>query len=324
MNDMNLFDKLKAYLTKEFIGLSDKRDEMLYEKVRLEVEKQREEHQLFQSKADVIEIKKLFSPLDDDVFNEDDFHSHHDDIIMQKIQKIEKDISVMDDSMEEIKEYICFIQKLETSDKEDELSVFEEENSESKESGEILEGKAEPEEVIEEESGSEETEEIPEEIAGSEETEEVIEEKSESEEPEEVIEESESEETEEVIEEESGSEEMEELSEDDELYSWSEDEDFSACSKILEKALEAVQEKYPDIEILTDFEEIEMEADREFYEYFISLLSGTISVSSEKSEIDSVIIEGERRENKIIISLQLLLDDEKIDQYSYQYEINLK
>ena len=50
MIDETLYEELKEYLTKEFMSLSGKKDEVLCEKLRLEVEQKQEEQQLFGNK----------------------------------------------------------------------------------------------------------------------------------------------------------------------------------------------------------------------------------------------------------------------------------
>jgi hypothetical protein len=118
MIDKTLFHDLKNYLTKEFLNLSKKKDEKLAEKVTLEMKKKREEQQLFDYK-DTEQIKRLFSPLEDEIFEIENSNSYKNDKILQKIQEIENEIIQMEESMEKIKSYLSFIGTLETSSLEE-------------------------------------------------------------------------------------------------------------------------------------------------------------------------------------------------------------
>ena len=238
MDELNLFDKLKKYLTKEFMELSDEKDEMLYEKVRLEVEKQQDEHQLFNN-GDVMDIKKLFSPLDDEIFTDEDNRSHRNDIILHKLQNIEKNLETLDNSMTEIKEFIGFIQSLEKKS---------EENQKSGTTG----------------------------FSGNFE------------------------------------------------ISWLDRSEGTDFDTKLYQTVRFLEKQYPETEFLLDFDKEHPEPEEQLSYYIIYVLFSTISVSIETAEIDTVIIEGKTENKQISISLQMLLDDETIDQYSYQYEINLK
>lgn len=122
MIDPTLFDEIKKYFTKEFINLSAKKDEKLEQKVQLEVERKQEEDQLFHQK-DTVRIKKLFSPLEEDIFEKEDFHSLKTQKNLQKIQNIENEIVSMEKSMEDIKKYLCFIQLLENEQKKEKENV---------------------------------------------------------------------------------------------------------------------------------------------------------------------------------------------------------
>lgn len=251
MVDVTLFDKLKKYLTTEFMELSKQKDEILCEKVRLEVEKKQDEHQLFENK-DAVRIKRLFSPLDDEVFVREDFNTYQNNKIKQKIQNIETKLNQMESSMEDIKEYLCFVQMLENIHvlpKKEEVS-----KEEQQEKGKIAKWHQ-----------------------GSETSISCVE------------------------------------------------QDFSpGLSQVLRDTITFLQERYPDTELLLDFEDHQIRTEEELNRYFVRILTYTISASIEAAQIDTVIIEGKVTDHKIIVSLQMLLDDQVMDQYSYQYEIDLK
>ena len=124
MIDETLYEELKEYLTKEFMSLSGKKDEVLCEKLRLEVEQKQEEQQLFGNK-DSERIKRLFSPFDDELFQEEDFNSYQNNKKLQKIQLLEEDLSNMSQKMEQIKKYLCFVQLLENEKKKENLTEEE-------------------------------------------------------------------------------------------------------------------------------------------------------------------------------------------------------
>lgn len=221
MIDVTLFDELKKYLTTEFMDLSRQKDEMLCEKVSLEVEQQQEDYPLFDNK-DALRIKRLFSPLDDDIF-EEELDSIQNDKTLQKIQNIENDLQIMELTMQDIKKYLCFVQMLENDVKKE-----------------------------------------------------------------------------------------------------NKPEVSSNIRKMLEEAVEFLQAQYPDTEILLDFDDAGELTAESLNDYFIRILTYTISASIEAVRVDSVIIEGNVAEGRLYISLQLLFEDEIVDQCSYQYEITLK
>lgn len=246
MIDVTLFDELKKYLTKEFMDLSRQKDEMLCEKVSLEVEKQQEDYPLFQNK-DALRIKRLFSPLDDDIF-EEELDSFQNDKILQKLQNIENNLQIMEDSMGDIKKYLCFVQMLENDlTKQNEPEVAEQPDTE--EESLVIENDAKLEEIP---------------------------------------------------------------------------ESSPNIRKMLEEAAEFLQAQYPNTEILLDFEDNDQPTKESLNDYFIRILTYTISASIEGANVDTVIIEGNVSEEKLFISLQMLLEDEIVDQCSYQYEIILK
>jgi hypothetical protein len=230
MIDKTILHDLKDYLTKEFLNLSKNKDEKLAEKVTLEMKKKREEQQLFDYR-NTEQIKRLFSPLEEEIFETENSNFNKNDKILQKIQEIENETIQMEESMEQIKSYLSFIGSLEKSSLEESKKTEEEK-------------------------------------------------------------------TEKIVE--------------------------QSLEEALKKMTENLQKKYIETEILLDFDEKEIIEDGRFNTYFTEMLSQTIEKSFKQSKVDAVILEGKTENKKIIISLQMLLGENKIDQYSFQYEVILK
>jgi hypothetical protein len=230
MIDKTILHDLKDYLTKEFLNLSKNKDEKLAEKVTLEMKKKREEQQLFDYR-NTEQIKRLFSPLEEEIFETENSNFNKNDKILQKIQEIENETIQMEESMEQIKSYLSFIGSLEKSSLEESKRTEEEK-------------------------------------------------------------------TEKIVE--------------------------QSLEEALKKMTENLQKKYIETEILLDFDEKEIIEDGRFNTYFTEMLSQTIEKSFKQSKVDAVILEGKTENKKIIISLQMLLGENKIDQYSFQYEVMLK
>jgi hypothetical protein len=229
MIDKNLLHDLKDYLTKEFLNLSKNKDEKLAEKVTLEMKKKREEQQLFDYR-NTEQIKRLFSPLEEEIFEIENSNSYKNDKILQKIQEIKNEIIQMEESMEQIKSYLSFIGRLEKSSLEESKRIEEE-----------------SEKIVEQ-----------------------------------------------------------------------------SLEEALKKMTENLQKKYSETEILLDFDGKDIIEDGRFNTYFTEMLSQTIEKSFKQSKVDAVILEGKTENEKMTISLQMLLGENKIDQYSYQYEVMLK
>lgn len=112
------FFKLKEYLKNEYLRMSDEKDEILREKVQLEVERDQEESPLF-SEKDKNQIKRLFSPLSDEVFHSVFQEDKNESKISKKIDELENIVNKYTDSMNEIKGYISFVQSLEKEELDD-------------------------------------------------------------------------------------------------------------------------------------------------------------------------------------------------------------
>ena len=94
------FFKLKEYLKNEYLRMSDEKDEILREKVQLEVERDREESPLF-SEKDKNQIKRLFSPLSDEAFHSVFQEDKNESKISKKIdylREINLDFVVLEDT----------------------------------------------------------------------------------------------------------------------------------------------------------------------------------------------------------------------------------
>lgn len=158
MKEEILYKKLKSYLTKEYMRLSNEKDAIIGEKVQLEVEKEKEEHPLFEKK-DTEKIRRMFSPLSDEIYESICSLNDKNNEASKKITELENNSSNLDFSMEEMKEYISFIQKLETKWQEEQSSFVEKELFFDKEDDSVEEiEEYEESESIEEEDSNDATE----------------------------------------------------------------------------------------------------------------------------------------------------------------------
>ena len=89
--------------------------------------------------------------------------------------------------------------------------------------------------------------------------------------------------------------------------------------EMLLTVVEFLQSQYENIEFLTDFDEGDMITSAEFNGNLIRILTYTISSTVETVEMDSVIIDVKRSEEKINITLYMLLEDEVLDYYTYDF-----
>lgn len=298
MVDITLFEELKKYLTKEFMSLSRKKDEKLAEKMMLEAERQQKEQQLFDN-MDTSRIKRLFSPLDDDIFEKEDFGSYRNNKILQNIQKIENEVDEMELSMGDIKKYLCFIQMLENNNRLDQSKKLDEAGQQEDDS-EICMIQSQKEEDSIQSNHRITTDTGGNDISGDQD----------------CVSDSEGAEVREP-DEDNRNPEKKELGK--------EKKDISPNMKAtLEDTAAFLQERYPNTEILLDFDDHSILTGKGLNRYFIRVLTYTISASIEASNVDTVILEGEISNGKVILSLQMLLDNNVVDQYSYQYEILLK
>lgn len=299
MIDITLFEELKNYLTKEFMSLSRRKDEKLAEKMMLEVERQQKEQQLFDN-MDTSRIKRLFSPLDDDIFEKEDFGSYRNNKILQNIQKIENEVDEMDLSMEDIKKYLCFIQMLENNSRTDQ----------NKESDEAKQQENDSEICMLQDDKEEDSIQGNHKIAAETMSDSDISGEEDNEPDHEILEERESDEKNRTLEKEESGKEKKDISPN--------------IKATLEDTAAFLQERYPNTEILLDFDDHGIITGKGLNRYFIRILTYTISASIEASNVDTVILEGEIMNGKVVLSLQMLLENHIVDQYSYRYEILLK
>jgi hypothetical protein len=98
--------------------------------------------------------------------------------------------------------------------------------------------------------------------------------------------------------------------------------DFGISDDLKEMLLSVVsflENQYKHIEFLTDFDEGSMITSTEFNSNLIRILTYTISSTIESLEMDSVIIDVKHIEEKINITLYMLLEDEVLDYYTYDF-----
>lgn len=109
MKDVAMLEKLKDYFTKEYMRLSEEKDNLLSQKIRLETE-EKNQKDLFYDRNLVEKRKRLFSPFDGILFELAHKEREEDHKNSDKIQKLEKNVNQIEDSIQEIKDYIQFIQ----------------------------------------------------------------------------------------------------------------------------------------------------------------------------------------------------------------------
>ena len=98
--------------------------------------------------------------------------------------------------------------------------------------------------------------------------------------------------------------------------------DFGVSDDLKEMLLaviEFLESQYSHIEFLTDFDEGDMLTSTEFNSNLIRILTYTISSTIESTQMDSVILDVKHVEEKISITLYMLLEDEVLDYYTYDF-----
>lgn len=105
------FLQLKEYLTKEYMKMSEEKDDIISKKVQLEVERDKEENPLF-SKKGTEEIRRMFSPLSDDIFC-NPYNETKKSELCKKIEILENNVNDINVSLDEIKKYISFVKSME-------------------------------------------------------------------------------------------------------------------------------------------------------------------------------------------------------------------
>lgn len=213
VKDVIMFEKLREYLTKEYMRLSDEKEEILSEKIRLEAE-QSKIRDFFFNRKEIMERKRLFYPFQNTVYLKEEIDEEKEN--NSKINKLEINVNNINRSMEELKEYITFIQSM-VKEKADHFGV---------------------------------------------------------------------------------SNDLKEM-----IYA----------------VVSFLESQYNHIEFLTDFDEGDMITSEEFNGNLIRILTYTISSTIESSSMDSVIIDVKHLEDKINITLYMLLEDEVLDYYTYDF-----
>lgn len=215
MKDVVMFEKLRNYLTKEYMRLSEEKEDLLSQKLRLETEEKKVKD-LFYNKKKIEKRRRMFSPLDDILFDFARKEKEEESENSVKINELENNVNTISSDLEEIKGYITFIQSM--------------------------------------------------------------------------------------------------VKEKEETFGVSDD-----LKEMLLTVVEFLQSQYENIEFLTDFDEGDMITSAEFNGNLIRILTYTISSTVETVEMDSVIIDVKRSEEKINITLYMLLEDEVLDYYTYDF-----
>ena len=215
MKDVVMFEKLRNYLTKEYMRLSEEKEDLLSQKLRLETEEKKVKD-LFYNKKKIEKRRRMFSPLDDILFDFARKEKEEESENSVKINELENNVNTISSDLEEIKGYITFIQSM--------------------------------------------------------------------------------------------------VKEKEETFGVSDD-----LKEMLLTVVEFLQAQYANIEFLTDFDEGDMITSAEFNGNLIRILTYTISSTVETVEMDSVIIDVKRSEEKINITLYMLLEDEVLDYYTYDF-----
>ena len=90
---------------------------------------------------------------------------------------------------------------------------------------------------------------------------------------------------------------------------------------MLFSTLEFLKGQYEHVEFLMDMMEEPIYSDSSFNHNLVRILTYTISSTIESKNIDTVILEVKKEENRILVILQLLVNDEILDQYDYQFSL---
>lgn len=213
MKDVMMFEKLREYLTKEYMRLSDEKEEILSQKLRLETEELKNKDLFFNRKL-MEERKALFYPFKNTIYLNMEKDEENEN--SSKIQKMEINVNNISKDIQEIKEYITFIQSM-VKEKEADFGVSDD------------------------------------------------------------------------------------------------------LKEMLLAVIEFLESQYSHIEFLTDFDEGDMITSTEFNGNLIRILTYTISSTIESTQMDSVILDVKHVEEKISITLYMLLEDEVLDYYTYDF-----
>lgn len=250
MKDEMLYEKLKTYLTKEYMKLSDEKDTILEEKIQLETKREKEEKPLFEKK-DLDKIRLMFSPLAEELQLLEGTSSEKENENSRKITKLEEKLNSCDFSMEELKSLLSFVQQLEAKEtaveEESELPMLE----------------TNIEELNFEESGEQE------EISFE------------------------------------NSEEIENLEETE-----------NDITEMIFDTAEFLEQQYPDIQFVVDFDDDDYEIDYETGANMVRILTYALSSTIESIKINSVEIEIKKEEENLLLSIKMLYNDKVLSQHT--------
>lgn len=286
------FEQLKAYLTREYMKLSDERDRVVEEKIQLETKREREEKPLF-AKKDLDKIKRLFSPLSDEIYENGVDTPGQNNEISRKITELEEKLNSCDFSMEEIKEYLTFLQQL-----EDYLIDVTRESMKldqrGKDSIDNLESS------LDEDRNSCE-------LADSEEMEESLGQEILLVDDVDTCELADSEKMKESLEQEVGLEE----------------ENTDITEMIFDTA-EFLEEQYPEIQFVVDFDDDDYTMDYNESANLVRIITYVLSSTIESVTINSVEIEIKKEEGNLLLSIKMLYNDRVLSQHSMRIAREIK
>lgn len=253
------FLQLKEYLTKEYMKMSEEKDDIISKKVQLEVERDKEENPLF-SKKGTEEIKRMFSPLSDNIFR-NLYNEKKKSELCKKIEMLENNANNINTSMEEVKKYITFVKSMERQWIEEEtkktISDLPADHNFHKQEAEVWQDK------------------------------------------------------------------KENIQEEDKYREYNGNEVEDDAKAMIVAAIQFIESEYPNIHFYMDIEEENYILSSEANSNLIRIITYTISSTIESMVVDSVWIEMKRKNNDMIISLQLVGDGGLIGHYAYKTSLTI-
>lgn len=215
MNDAVMFEKLKKYLTKEYMRLSEEKEKLLSQKICLETEYQKK-RDFFYDDKEIEKRKRIFYPFEDVYFELVRKEKVENNESVAQFQILDNKIHEIENSIDEMKDYIQFIQSI-SKKKNEKFGVSDN------------------------------------------------------------------------------------------------------LRETVDTVVDFLEAQYSEIEFLTDFEEENLTTSVEFNSNLIRILIYTISSTIETVDMDSVIIDVKKLKEKINITLYMLLEDEVLDYYTYDF-----
>lgn len=210
-----MFEKLKKYLTKEYMRLSEEKENLLSQKICLETEYQKK-RDFFYDDKEIEKRKRIFYPFEDVYFELVRKEKLENNESVAQFQILDNKIHEIENSIDEMKDYIQFIQSI-SKKKNEKFGVSDN------------------------------------------------------------------------------------------------------LRETIDTVVEFMEAQYSEIEFLTDFEEENLTTSVEFNSNLIRILIYTISSTIETVDMDSVIIDVKKLKEKINITLYMLLEDEVLDYYTYDF-----